>query len=230
MKILLIGLGIYGTNLAVDLTDMGHEVIVADNNATLIESIKDKVSTAYIVDSTDEAALSVLPLKTVDLVIVAIGENFGASIKTVAILRKSGVKNIYARAVDEIHETILQGFHVERILIPEQRAAKELTFELALGAKVDAMHVDKDHYVLKFKVPQYFVGQKLGEVELEKRFGIKLIAVSRMTKSHNLLGISNELPSVIEVTSPETVIESGDEFTVMSTQKQLRDMLRHIEL
>ncbi len=230
MKILLIGLGIYGSNLATDLTDMGHEVIVADSNNTLVESIKDKVSTAYIVDSTDESALSVLPLKTVDLVIVTIGENFGASIKTVALLRKLGVKNIYARAVDEIHETILQGFKVERILIPEQRAAKELTLELAMGANVDAMRIDKDNFILKFKIPNYFVGLKLGDVDLEKKFNIKLVALSRLTKSRNMLGIASELPKIIENPSPDIELETGDEFTVMCTQKQLRDMMHHIAL
>ncbi len=230
MKILLIGLGIYGSNLATDLTDMGHEVIVADSNNTLVESIKDKVSTAYIVDSTDESALSVLPLKTVDLVIVTIGENFGASIKTVALLRKLGVKNIYARAVDEIHETILQGFKVERILIPEQRAAKELTLELAMGANIDAMRIDKDNFILKFKIPNYFVGLKLGDVDLEKKFNIKLVALSRLTKSRNMLGIASELPKIIENPSPDIELETGDEFTVMCTQKQLRDMMHHIAL
>ena len=88
MRYLIIGLGIYGSNLAVDLTRMGHEVIGADKNPSLVEGIKDYISTAYIIDSTDESALSVLPLKNVDIVIVAIGESFGASIRTVAILKK----------------------------------------------------------------------------------------------------------------------------------------------
>ncbi|MDE6303658.1 MAG: NAD-binding protein, partial [Paramuribaculum sp.] len=87
MRYLIIGLGIYGANLAVDLTKMGHEVIGADISAPLVESIKDYVSTAYILDSTDKSALSALPLNNVDLVIVAIGENFGASIRTVALLK-----------------------------------------------------------------------------------------------------------------------------------------------
>lgn len=87
MRYLIIGLGIYGSNLAVDLANMGHEVIGADINPALVEGIKDNISTAYIIDSTDETSLSVLPLKNVDLVIVAIGENFGASIRTVAVLK-----------------------------------------------------------------------------------------------------------------------------------------------
>ena len=105
MRYLIIGLGIYGSNLAIDLTRMGNEVIGADINPSLVESIKDYISTAYIVDSTDETALNMLPLKNVDVVIVAIGENFGASIRTVALLKKMGIKHIYARAIDTIHET-----------------------------------------------------------------------------------------------------------------------------
>ena len=48
MRYLIIGLGIYGTNLATDLTDMGHEVIGADISAHKVEAIKDYISTAYI--------------------------------------------------------------------------------------------------------------------------------------------------------------------------------------
>ncbi|MDE6458021.1 MAG: TrkA family potassium uptake protein [Muribaculum sp.] len=228
MRYLIIGLGIYGANLAIDLTAMGHEVIGADSNSTLVEALKDKISTAYIIDSTDKAALSVLPLKTVDLVIVAIGENFGASVKTVALLRKLGVKTIYARAVDEIHETILQGFKVDRILTPEQRAARELTRELELGCNVDSMRIDMDRYVIRFRVPDYYIGTPLNELDFEKDFNISLIAVSRPTPKRNFLGItSNELQKM-ENPSPDTRLEEGDVITVIGTQHGFRDLFHHI--
>ena len=104
MRYLIIGLGIYGENLARDLTDMGHEVIGADIKQSHVEAVKDYISTVYIIDSTEEGALAVLPLSNVDMVIVAIGENFGASIRTVALLKKAGVKHIFARAIDKLHE------------------------------------------------------------------------------------------------------------------------------
>lgn len=97
MKFLIIGLGIYGENLARDLTEMGHEVIGADNSQSSIESLKNYISTVYLIDSTEESQLAVLPLLNVDLVIVAIGENFGASIKTVALLKSRGKTHIRPR-------------------------------------------------------------------------------------------------------------------------------------
>lgn len=228
MRYLIIGLGIYGANLATDLTAMGHEVIGADHNPTLVEAVKDKISTAYIIDSTDEAALSVLPLKTVDLVIVAIGENFGASVKTVALLRKLGVTRIYARAVDEIHETILHGFNVDRILTPEQRAARELTRELELGSKVDSMRIDNDRYIIKFTVPDYYVGTAINELNFDKEFHINLIAVSRPTPRRNFLGITDNVLQAVDISKPDLRLENGDVLTVIGTQPGFRELFHHI--
>ena len=147
MRYLIIGLGIYGTNLAIDLTEMGHEVIGADIKPSIVEGIKDYISTAYIIDSTDEISLSALPLNNIDLVIVAIGENFGASIKTVALLKKLGVPHIYARAIDKLHESILEGFELDRILTPEQRAAKDLVNEMGVGSSIESLSVDDESYM-----------------------------------------------------------------------------------
>ena len=224
MRYLIIGLGIYGANLAVDLTAMGHEVIGADINAMTIESIKDKIATVYTLDSTEESALSVLPLKAVDLVIVTIGENFGASVKTVALLRKLGVKAIYARAVDEIHQTILEGFKVDRILIPEQRAARELTRELALGPNIDSRRSDPNTYGLKYRKPPLVHGLTLADADIEKRFGMKVVALSRPTTQQNLIGVTTTVMKVVPDISADTILLADDEITVLSTQKQFNSL------
>lgn len=109
MRYLILGLGIYGSNLAVDLTDMGHEVIGVDNRQANVDALRDSISSVYRIDVTDETSLSMLPINNVDLVIVTIGENFGASIKVVAMLKRMRVKHIYARAIDTLHESIQIG-------------------------------------------------------------------------------------------------------------------------
>ena len=73
MKYIIIGLGNYGRVLAEELSALGHEIIGADISESRVDSIKDKVATAFVIDATDEQALSVLPLNSVDIVIVAIG-------------------------------------------------------------------------------------------------------------------------------------------------------------
>ncbi len=229
MRYLIIGLGIYGINLAKDLTDLGHEVIGADIKASKVEAIKDYIATAYIIDSTEETAVGVLPLSNVDIVIVTIGENFGASIKTVALLRQMGVRHIYARAIDELHRSILEGLHVRRILKPEQRAAHDLVNEMELGSDVETLRIDSENLVMRFTAPAYFTSMHYSQLSAEVLFGLRLIAASRPKKSTNLLGITSTETVRINFSSEqdETVLQ-GDVFTCIGTMNDYKNFYRHM--
>lgn len=229
MRYLIIGLGIYGSNLARDLTDMGHEIIGADNRRQNVDAIKDYISTAYCIDATEESSLSLLPLNNVDLVIVAIGENFGASIKVVALLKKLGVKHIYARAIDRLHESILEGFDIDRIVTPEQRAARDLSHEMALGVEVQALAIDSDTYVLRFRTPSLFVGLKYSDINLRSTFGLQLIAVAREQKTTNLMGISRLEARCFDFSAPDTVVEEGDVFTCLGKAKAYYSLYKQLQ-
>lgn len=230
MRYLIIGLGIYGANLARDLVAKGHEVIGADSSRTTVDAIKDYITTAYVIDSTEESSLGVLPLRNVDLVIVAIGENFGASVKTVALLKKAGVRKIYARAIDPLHESILESFKVDRILRPEQRAALDLTHEMALGTDVEALRISDDLFILKFKAPQYLVGIPYANLSLDRQYGLRLVAVTRDVDKTNVLGISHDEPVAFDFTAPKATVEKTDTLVVCGSPQAYRAMYRHMNL
>lgn len=229
MRYLIIGLGIYGSNLAVDLANMGHEVIGADINPALVEGIKDNISTAYIIDSTDETSLSVLPLKNVDLVIVAIGENFGASIRTMAVLKKLRVPHIFARAIDSLHESILRSFDIDRILTPEQRAAKDLMYEMELGSQIASLKVDEDHYILKFNAPSELQGESYAQGDFVKKYDLKLIAAARPKECRNLLGMKCTELRIMDITSDsDEKVTPGDVLTCLGAEKGFRELFRDL--
>lgn len=201
MKFIVIGLGNYGRVLAEELTVLNQEVIGADINGNKVEAIKDKIATAFLLDATDEQSLSVLPLKSVDLVIVAIGENFGASVRVVAMLKKMGVKHIYARAIDQVHKAILEAFGIDRILSPEEDAARNLVQTLDFATKVESFRVDSEYYVVTFRVPKSFIGYHINDLNLNNEFHLKLIGLKRNEIVQNCVGIEfvdkkikNELP------------------------------------
>ncbi|WP_289640484.1 hypothetical protein [uncultured Muribaculum sp.] len=123
----------------------------------------------------------------------------------------------------------MQGFKVDRILTPEQRAARELTRELELGCTVDSLRIDVDHYVIKFDAPDFFYGMKYEDLNFEEDYGIKLISVSRPAPRRNIIGVTNEVPMIVANLDADFRIEKGDVFTIMGTQRQFRDLFNHIK-
>lgn len=211
MKYIIIGLGNYGHVLAEELSALGHEVIGADISEGRVDSIKDKVATAFVIDATDEQSLSVLPLNSVDVVIVAIGENFGASIRVVAMLKQKKVAHIYARAIDGVHKSVLEAFSLERILTPEEDAARSLVELLDFGANMESFRIDQEYYVVKFTVPKKFVGYFVNELNLNEEFHLKLLGLKRADKITNCLGVSLMEFRVKNELAEDEKVQEGDE-------------------
>lgn len=229
MKYLIIGLGIYGSNLARDLTEAGNEVIGADIKPALVQAIKDYISTAYILDSTDPASLQMLPLSNLDVVVVAIGENFSASIRTVALLKSAGVGTIYARAADKIHRAVLEGMNVNRILLPEQRAAHDLVIELGLKVKgVVSLPVPPDGFVTKLEVPGFFTGLKYRSLELEQHYGLQLIGVSRATEGTNMFGVQSKHYKKLDI-EDDTLVTEGDLWVLYGPKKSFDALIKTVQ-
>ncbi len=124
MRFLVIGLGNFGRTLAARLTDNGHEVIGVDSNEHRVEEVKERLSVAYILDAVEHLTLATLPLDEVDCAIVCIGQSMDNSLRAVSALKRLKVKRIYARAIDEVHHSILMAMNIDRIFIPECYAAR----------------------------------------------------------------------------------------------------------
>lgn len=211
MKYIIIGLGNYGRVLAEELSALGHEIIGADISENRVDAIKDKIATAFVMDATDEQALSVLPLRSVDVVIVAIGENFGASIRVVALLKQQKVPRIYARAIDNVHKAVLQAFSLEKILTPEEDAARSLVQLLDFGVDMEGFRIDSEYYVVKFRVPRKFVGYFVNELNLYGEFRLKLIGLKRAGRITNSLGIELTEMQVKNELATDDKVQEGDE-------------------
>ena len=229
MNYLIIGLGVFGENLARNLVALGNQVVAVDRNEAIVDQFKDQVTTVYAIDTTDESQMGVLPLKSVDLAIVTIGENFGASVRTVAILKHLGVQHIYARAIDSLHRSILECFEIDRILAPEERAATDLAMEMMLGAKVETLSIDGDNAIVKFTAPDIFDNIALTDITAFSKFNIKVIALTRPTQHRNLIGVNVSASQFIDPATPDLKIEKGDVLTCLATRKAYRDLCRYVD-
>ena len=97
MNFVILGLGAFGTSIARELAASGHQVMCVDNDESHIDAVKDVVTLAVQGDATDRSVLLELGVAKADVAIVAVGENFEASLMMTAHLQSIGVKKIFTR-------------------------------------------------------------------------------------------------------------------------------------
>ena len=177
MKYIVIGLGYFGSNLASKLTSMGHEVIGIDHHSERMDELKDSVTTVMKMDSTSINAIKSLPLDDADAVIVAIGEDIGASILTASILINLNVKRVIARAVNQTHQSILKQIGILEVVMPLEDSAMHVASMLQLKNTLRLTELNDDYSVAEIIVPAKYAGHSLDTLSLTDRFSLRLIAV-----------------------------------------------------
>lgn len=173
----IIGVGSFGSNLAITLAELGNEVLVIDMNRKKIDQIKDKVTHAVIADATDKDVLSEFVKDSVDAVIVGLGDNMEANILTTLHLKDLKVKRIIAKAMSEEHMKILRAIGVTDIIYPEKDVAIRLAKELTDPNLIEHIPLAPEYSIATIASPDKFVGKTLKELQLRNKYNIEVIAV-----------------------------------------------------
>ncbi len=225
----VIGLGYFGLNLAINLADKGAEVIAVDLDPIRVELVNNKVTLAVALDSTDKAALEGIGIKDMDAVIVAIGENFEASINTTAILQELGVKRIFNRVISPIHERLLKLMNVEELLVPEAEAALHLANRLNIVGLLEAYQMDDEHSIFEINIPEQFIGKTVAESKLRQNHALNLVTVKRVIIKKGLMTLGQKASiAVTGVPEPNLVFKEGDVLVLFGKEKDVELLLEEI--
>lgn len=225
MKYIIIGMGNFGAYLAMRLTEMGHEVIGVDNNENRTELIKDKVTHVVTLNATDPQAVKNLPARDTDVVIIAIGEDVGASILSTAIFKQLQAKRIIARAINSLHETVIRSIGVDEIIHPEEETADRLSKRLQMKGVLDSLQISDEYNIVEVKLPKRYVGMRVLEADIRKEFYLNILTVIKMEDKVNLLGIKTQEKRVIGVITPEYLLEEGDLLLLFGKIKNIQEFL-----
>lgn len=209
MKYVIFGLGSFGKSLAIRLTELGHETIGVDNNMQKVEQLKERITHTVCMDCTDRNAVSSLPLKDADAVIVAIGEEEGASLLATALLKQLGMKRIIGRVVSDLQKTVLEAMQIEEYILPEEESAERLAMRLDNSGIVDSFKVSEKYSIIETRVPSRYVGMTLAEADLTKRYNVIVLTVLTLSKgSEN--GLSKIFKRASGIATPNTVMHENE--------------------
>ncbi len=224
-KVAVIGIGNFGAHLAVTLAKQGAEVLAIDSSMDRLEDIKDKVTYTVRLDSTEEKALREQGLTELDAVIVAIGDDFEATLLTIVALQNIGVKRIIARATTKTHERILRHLGIEEVISPAVEAAERLADSLMYRGVIDSLELSSDYSIVEVNAPEAFIGKSLGELQLRETFDVNLITIKRIEQEPRLLGLrSRTVEKILGIPTPDMVVQRGDVLVLFATKPAISKM------
>jgi trk system potassium uptake protein len=226
MKFIIIGLGNFGGSLAQKLTEQGNEVIGIDTSMTKVDAYKEKISHTICMDATDEFTVSGLPLKDTDIVIVAIGEDQGSNLMTTALLKNFQVKRLISRAINPLHEKVLQAIGVDEIVHPEEETAERWAKKLCLSNVVDSFELNDDYSIIEAKVPVDYVGKTIREVSFRREFNLLVLTIIKKVEVKSVLGKTKTETQIQGVAGADNKLEPDDILVLYGSNKDLQRFLK----
>jgi trk system potassium uptake protein TrkA len=174
-SVAVVGLGRFGSALAIELMASGTEVLGIDTDEDLVQNHNGLLTQAVRADSTKEEALRQLAVDEFDRVVVAIGDDVQASILTCSILLGMNIPVVWAKAVSEQHGRILEQLGVHHVIYPEADMGRRVA-HLVRGAAIDYLEIEPGYSLAKVVAPTEVHGIPLGQTTLRQKHGITVTA------------------------------------------------------
>ena len=176
-NILLIGLGRFGRHIAMELSELGHEIMAVDVNEGRVDKVLPYVTNAQIGDSTNAEFLESLGIGNYDICFVTIGGSFQNSLETTSLLKELGAKMVISRAERDVQEKFLLRNGADKVIYPEKQVAKWASIRYTDDHILDYMEVDASHAIFEVEVPKEWIGKTVGELDIRRKYDINILAI-----------------------------------------------------
>jgi trk system potassium uptake protein TrkA len=173
----MLGMGSFGTALAMKLAANGCQVTGVDQRRERLEAVKNLIHEAVIGDSTDRDFLENLPIKAATAVFISLGESISQSLLATLHVRELGARNVIVKGVTKEHGKILEHLGVDRVVFPEEEVARELADRMTWPNVLDYLPIDPEYSVAEVAMPGSLSGRTLAEANLRSTIGVHVMGI-----------------------------------------------------
>ena len=212
-SVLLIGLGRFGKNIAIQLNKLGHDVLGVDINENRVNEAIDIVTDAQIGDSTNELFLRTLGVNNFDICYVTISNDFQSSLETTYLLKDLGAKFVVARAERDGQEKLLLRNGADRVVYPEKQIAKWAAIRYSSDHILDYIELDENHSLYEVAIPDSWVGKSIVQLDVRRKYNLTIIGLKKD-------GVMNFM------VKPDTVLTEDMSLLVLGEYKALQKCFR----
>ncbi|MBP6940974.1 MAG: TrkA family potassium uptake protein [Syntrophorhabdaceae bacterium] len=176
-RVVVIGIGIFGFNVARNLYEHGIEVVAVDKKRESIQQVKDYCTKAILADGTDKNVIDAIGLREDDIVIVSFGEDLAASTLITLHLKQLKIKNIIVKAPNMEHMLVLESVGATEVIIPEKEMAGKVAKSIISPNILDYIPLTDDYMICEIAPPASLVGKTLADVHLRSKYHVDVIAI-----------------------------------------------------
>ena len=212
-SILLIGVNRFGSLLARQFQEQGHQVMAVDRDEERINSVLPLVTDAQIGDSTNEAFLRSLGVDNYDVCIVTIGGNFQSSLETTSLLKDLGAKCVVSRADRDVQEKFLLRNGADEVINPEKQIAEWAAIRYASNHVLDYIRLDDEHAIFEVPIPKEWAGKTVGQIDIRKKYSVTIMAI----KENGRMNLS---------VTPDSILNRCNTMLVLGDKKAIRKYFR----
>jgi trk system potassium uptake protein TrkA len=176
-RVVVIGLGIFGSQLARQLYESGLEVVAIDKNRDVVQKIKDHSTKPVLADATDKEVLDSIGIDAKDTVVISFGEDLSASTLLTLYLKEMKVKEIIVKVPNEDYKRILLKVGASEAIIPEREMANKVARSIISPNVLEYLPISEDYTICELAPPSGFIGKSLVELDLRKKYNLQVIAI-----------------------------------------------------
>lgn len=229
MRFCIIGLGTFGTHLTRQLRREGHEIVAVDNDPAHINALKDEIEYLIQADCTDINAFYEIPVEDCDAVILAIGEDFEASLSIASNLQQLGAKRIISRIINPLHGRLLKLLKIDELMIPEAMAAAWLARSLKSPDVISSLELGGGFEVAQIQAPPPIVGKTLQEMDLRGRYDLNLVTIAKGRGMTAPSSAHHPINRVLGIPQPDRKFEIDDILVLFGQGKNIRRLINDHE-
>lgn len=208
-SILLIGLGRFGRNIAIRLTQLGHDVLGIDHDEDRVNNALEFVTDAQIGDSTNEAYLRSLGVNNFDVCFVTISNDFQSSLETTYLLKELGAKFVVARAERDGQERFLLRNGADKVVYPEKQVARWAAIRYSSDHLLEYIQLDDTHSIYEVTIPEEWLGKTIVQLDVRRKYELTIVGIRE-----------NDVMSFI--VRPDTVLKKDMSLLVLGEYKKLK--------
>ena len=208
-NILLVGAGRFGRHIAMQLSQLEHQIMTVDANEERINDVLPFTTNALIGDSTNAEFLRSLGIGNFDVCIVTISSNFQNSLETTSLLKELGAKCVVSRAERDVQAKFLLRNGADHVIYPEKQMAKWTAIRYSSDHVFDYIEIDSQYAIFEVEIPENWIGKNVGQLDIRKKYGINILATRKYGKTDVAV-------------SPETVLDGDATILVLGEYKAIR--------